>query len=236
MSASPRLDCALRPIADSSSGSRRAAVGARSRWADEALRRFTALDDVSLTLAPGIVPRAARRERRRQEHARQVHHGLLPAPTAGASWSTAPRRPIEQPARRRTDLGIGMVYQHFTLVANMTVAENLVLSRARAAVLIDWSTRARASSRAFMERMPFRLDPRAPVRTLAAGEKQKLEILKQLYLSSRIVILDEPTSVLTPGEADEVLGLLREMTSDGRAQRADDHAQVPRGDERSPTR
>ena len=56
--------------------------------------------------------------------------------------------------------------------------------------------------------MPFRLPLDAPVRALAAGEKQKLEICKQLYLQSRIVILDEPTSVLTPAEADEVLGLL----------------------------
>ena len=68
-----------------------------------------------------------------------------------------------------------------------------------------------------METMPFRLDPTQPVRTLAAGEKQKLEILKQLYLGSTIVILDEPTSVLTPAEADEVLGLLRGMVQDGQA-------------------
>ena len=69
------------------------------------------------------------------------------------------------------------------------------------------------------------------MRTLAAGEKQKLEILKQLYLGSRIVILDEPTSVLTPAEADEVLGLLRGMATGGQAQRPHDLAQVPRGDE-----
>jgi len=56
-----------------------------------------------------------------------------------------------------------------------------------------------------MERMPFRVPLDAPVRSLAAGEKQKVEICKQLYLVSRVVILDEPTSVLTPGEADEVL-------------------------------
>ena len=57
--------------------------------------------------------------------------------------------------------------------------------------------------------VPFRLDLDAPVARLAAGEKQKLEILKQLYLQRRFVILDEPTSVLTPAEADEVLGLLQ---------------------------
>jgi simple sugar transport system ATP-binding protein len=107
-----------------------------------------------------------------------------------------------------------MVYQHFTLVDNMTVAENLVLARRNHPFVFDWAGERDAVEK-FMSQMPFRLDPRRPVRTLAAGEKQKLEILKQLYLGSRIVILDEPTSVLTPAEADDVLGLLRQMASDG---------------------
>ncbi|HYP97551.1 MAG TPA: ABC transporter ATP-binding protein [Polyangiaceae bacterium] len=110
--------------------------------------------------------------------------------------------------------GIGMVYQHFTLVENMTVAENLVLSRADVPALIDWK-KEHAALDAFMAKMPFSISPNRLVRQLAAGEKQKLEILKQLYLGSRIVILDEPTSVLTPDEADNVLGMLRDMTRRG---------------------
>jgi simple sugar transport system ATP-binding protein len=117
--------------------------------------------------------------------------------------------------RDASALGIGMVYQHFTLVDNMTVAENLVLARRDLPFVFDWRAEHQAVGD-FMERMPFSLDPGRPVRTLAAGEKQKLEILKQLYLGSTIVILDEPTSVLTPAEADEVLGLLREMALAGR--------------------
>jgi ABC-type uncharacterized transport system ATPase subunit len=112
-------------------------------------------------------------------------------------------------------LEIGMVYQHFTLVDNMTVAENLVLSRRHHPFLFDWRAEHRDVA-AFMAKMPFRLDPAKPVRTLATGEKQKLEILKQLYLGTKIMILDEPTSVLTPDEADEVLGLVRAMTREGR--------------------
>jgi simple sugar transport system ATP-binding protein len=104
-----------------------------------------------------------------------------------------------------------MVYQHFTLVENMTVAENLVMARAEIPSLIDWKKEER-DIEDFMAGMPFRMPVRKLVRQLAAGEKQKLEILKQLYLGSKIVILDEPTSVLTPQEADDVLGLLREMT------------------------
>jgi len=112
-------------------------------------------------------------------------------------------------------LGIGMVYQHFTLVDNMTVTENMVLSRRQHPFLFDWA-KERQQVKAFMQSMPFRLDPDKPVRMLAAGEKQKLEILKQLYLGSAMMILDEPTSVLTPDEADEVLGLLQTMTRAGK--------------------
>ena len=102
-------------------------------------------------------------------------------------------------------LGVGMVYQHFTLVPALTAAENLVVSRADAPAFIDWR-KERKALEAFLDRMPFRVPLDRPVSGLAAGEKQKLEILKLLYLDQRFLILDEPTSVLTPGEADEILG------------------------------
>ena len=108
-------------------------------------------------------------------------------------------------------LGIGMVYQHFTLATGMSVAENLLLARGTLPAVIRWR-REKEALRAFIATTPFKLDVDTPVGTLAAGEKQKLEILKQLYLRRRFLILDEPTSVLTPGEADDILGLLRQMT------------------------
>ena len=111
-------------------------------------------------------------------------------------------------------LGVGMVYQHFTLVPSLTAAENLVASRADAPAIINWRKERRALE-AFLDRMPFRVPLDRPVSSLAAGEKQKLEILKLLYLDQRFLILDEPTSVLTPGEADEILGLLRGMAHRG---------------------
>ena len=107
-------------------------------------------------------------------------------------------------------LGVGMVYQHFTLVPALTAAENLVVSRADAPAVIEWRKETKALE-AFLDRMPFRVPLDKPVSAMAAGEKQKLEILKLLYLDQRFLILDEPTSVLTPGEADEILGLLRDM-------------------------
>lgn len=110
--------------------------------------------------------------------------------------------------------GIGMVYQHFTLVPSLTAAENLVISRADAPSVIDWQKEKKQLA-AFMDEMPFRVPLDAQVASLSAGEKQKLEILKLLYLDQRFMILDEPTSVLTPGEADEMLGLLRGMAERG---------------------
>ena len=117
--------------------------------------------------------------------------------------------------RQAHRLGLGMVYQHFTLVPGMSVAENLVIGEEALPALIDWKRYA-AKLEAFMASMPFRLALDRPVASLAAGEKQKLEILKQLYLGSRFLILDEPTSVLTPDEADELLGMMRVMADEGR--------------------
>lgn len=111
-------------------------------------------------------------------------------------------------------LGLGMVYQHFTLVPSLTGAENLVISRADAPSVIQWrAERSRLDQ--FLSSMPFKVPLDRPVSRLSAGEKQKLEILKQLYLGSRFLILDEPTSVLTPAEADEVLGHVRALCEAG---------------------
>src|SRR5271166_4324846 len=77
-------------------------------------------------------------------------------------------------------LGVGMVYQHFTLVPALTAAENLVVSRTDAPSIIDWR-KEREELEAFLDRMPFRVPLDKPVSGMAAGEKQKLEILKLLY-------------------------------------------------------
>ena len=111
--------------------------------------------------------------------------------------------------------GIGMVYQHFTLVPSLTVLENLVMAGQVSPGRIDWR-RERAKLETFLKDMPFTVPLDEPVSGLAAGEKQKAEILKQLFLGTRFLILDEPTSVLTPQEADEVLGLIHNMAREGR--------------------
>jgi general nucleoside transport system ATP-binding protein len=120
---------------------------------------------------------------------------------------------IANPVQARA-LGIGMVYQHFTLAPGMTVAENLLLAANDVPLVIDWKAK-RDELKAFLATTPFSLDLDACPSELAAGEKQKLELLKQLYLKPRLLILDEPTSVLTPQEADEVLGHVRSFARSG---------------------
>jgi simple sugar transport system ATP-binding protein len=135
-------------------------------------------------------------------------------PTSGRVLINGQVRHIESP-RDAHKYGIGMVYQHFTSVPAMTVAENLVLSKFESANLINWKQEFE-ELRAFMDNAPFKVPLDGLISQLAAGQKQKLEILKQLYLKSKILILDEPTSVLTPAEADEVLGLIRQQVTEGK--------------------
>src|SRR5258708_1498551 len=102
-------------------------------------------------------------------------------------------------------LGLGMVYQHFTLVPAMTDAENLVLARDDVPAVGAWAKEKRELE-AFLARTPFKVPLNARGSSTSAGERQKCEILKQLYPKRRFLILDEPTSVLTPGQAHEVPG------------------------------
>src|SRR5262249_53555120 len=158
------------------------------------------------------VSRFARRKRRRQIDPRQMHHGIY-TPDRGELLLDGSEVSVRNP-RDAQALGVGMVYQHFTLVPALTAAENLVVSQADAPAFIDWR-KERKSLEAFLDRMPFRAPLDRTMSSLSAGEKQKLEILKLLYLDQRFLILDEPTSVLTPGEAEEILGLLRDMAHRG---------------------
>ena len=173
---------------------------------------FTALDAVSMTLKPGTVHALLGENGAGKSTLVKCVMGFY-HPTSGQVLIDQQQRAIQSPKDAHT-CGIGMVYQHFTSVPAMTVAENLVLARYDQHPIISWKQESE-HLQAFIDQSPFKVDLHTPVAQLAAGEKQKLEILKQLYLKSRILILDEPTSVLTPGEADEVLGLLRSEVVNG---------------------
>jgi simple sugar transport system ATP-binding protein len=173
---------------------------------------FTALDDVSIKVPAGSFHALLGENGAGKSTLVKCIMGFY-HPTAGQILVDGREARIDSP-RDAGALGLGMVYQHFTLVPSLTGAENLVISRQSVPSVIDWG-RERKALAAFMQTMPFKLPLEVPVRDLSAGEKQKLEIVKQLYLGRHFLVLDEPTSVLTPGEAEEVLGLVRGMTESG---------------------
>ena len=112
--------------------------------------------------------------------------------------------------------GIGMVHQHFMLIPVMTVAENIVLATepTHAGVLLDYraaNKRVAELSRSFN----FAIDPGARVESITVGQQQRVEILKALYRAADILILDEPTAVLTPQEARELFEILKTLTNEG---------------------
>ncbi len=160
---------------------------------------FTALDHVSIDIPAGQFHVLLGENGAGKSTLVKCIMGYYP-PDEGSLRVNGREIKVRNPREARA-LGIGMVYQQFTLVPSLTGAENLVISRADAPAIIDWAKEKRGLA-SFMERMPFRVPLNVPVATLAAGERQKLEILKLLYLDQHFLILDEPTSVLTPGEAD----------------------------------
>jgi simple sugar transport system ATP-binding protein len=172
-----------------------------------------ALSDVSLTLAPGKFHALLGENGAGKSTLVKCIMGTYRADTGSVRIRDHDVE-IKNP-RQAHALGIGMVYQHFTLVDNMTVVENLVMAQEHVPAVINWKAETQRLA-AFMDTMPFRVKPTALVRHLSAGEKQKTEILKQLYLRRKVLILDEPTSVLTPQEADEVLGMVRGLCTAGR--------------------
>jgi ABC-type uncharacterized transport system ATPase subunit len=173
---------------------------------------FVALDDVSISVPAGSFHALLGENGAGKSTLVKCLVGYYRA-DAGAVVVNRRERDIRSPQDAHA-LGIGMVYQHFTLVPSMTVAENLVMSRDDVPLVVNWR-RERERLDVFMRTVPFKVRLDVPVSSLAAGEKQKVEILKQLYLRRRFTILDEPTSVLTPQEADEVLGMLKNMARAG---------------------
>jgi general nucleoside transport system ATP-binding protein len=118
--------------------------------------------------------------------------------------------------REAIDRGIGMVHQHFMLIPVMTVAENIVLASEprRGGVLLDYdaaATRVRELSRAFQ----FAVDPEQKVENITVGQQQRVEIMKALFRNADILILDEPTAVLTPQEATELFKILETLKREG---------------------
>src|SRR5215212_737272 len=112
--------------------------------------------------------------------------------------------------------GLGMVHQHFTLVPSQTVTENILLGLDQPRFLLH-ERRSEREVAALAERFGMRVDPDARIWQLSVGEQQRVEILKLLYRGARILIMDEPTAVLAPHEAEDLFATLRSMTAEGRS-------------------
>ncbi|KQQ84738.1 ABC transporter ATP-binding protein [Aureimonas sp. Leaf324] len=112
--------------------------------------------------------------------------------------------------------GIGMVHQHFMLVEPFTVLENIMLGAEQSGLLSPGIRRARAELLRLEKEHGLAIDPDAVVETLPVGLQQRVEILKALYRGAEILILDEPTGVLTPAEADQLFAVLRQLRAEGK--------------------
>jgi len=126
-------------------------------------------------------------------------------------------RPVEiDSPHKAIELGIGMVHQHFMLIPVMTVAENIALASepTKAGILLDTAA-AERRVRDLAEQFKFHIDPHARVQDITVGQQQRVEILKALYRGADILILDEPTAVLTPQEALELFEILKRLVAEG---------------------
>jgi len=144
----------------------------------------------------------------------KILSGLLP-PTSGRVVS--PRGPVRfSSPREALDFGIGMVHQHFALVGPFTAAENVALSHERPFARLQLA-KATERLQALMEESGLHVPLDVPIEKLAVGEQQRVEILKVLSRDVDLLILDEPTSVLTPLEVDELFNLLRRLRGEGKS-------------------
>ena len=172
---------------------------------------FVANDRVDLDLARGEIHALLGENGAGKSTLVKILYGLL-SPTEGEIlWQGAPVV-LPSPNAARA-LGIGMVFQHFSLFDNLTVAENIALALPKTERLETLPDRIAEISRAY----GFSLEPSRPVYSLSAGERQRIEIARCLLQDPKALILDEPTSVLTPQEAERLFETLQRLKAEGRA-------------------
>ena len=167
-------------------------------------------DDISLSIKNGEVFALVGENGAGKSTLMNILYGIN-TPTAGTLYVRGEKVTTFSP-KAAIDRGIGMVHQHFMLVPSFTVAQNIVLGREpkSAAVLFD-NRKAEKLTRELVEEYGLEVDPSAEVRDISVGLQQRVEILKTLYRGADILILDEPTAVLTPQETDELFEVIRRI-------------------------
>ena len=169
-------------------------------------------DDVTIDLRKGEVHALIGENGAGKSTLMRVLYGLYP-PDGGTIRVKGEVVKIASP-RDAISLGIGMVHQHFVLVDPFTVAENIILGDEGGAILHTEDAELQVAQLA--DAYGFHIEPAAPVEDLSVGEEQRVEILKALYRGVDILILDEPTAVLTPAETQELFENLRKLRDDGK--------------------
>ncbi len=167
-------------------------------------------DDVSLEIKKGEVFALVGENGAGKSTLMNILYGIN-TPTNGEVYVKGRRIEHFSP-KAAIERGVGMVHQHFMLVPSFTVAQNIVLSREprRLGVFFD-NAMAERETRGLVEEYGLEVDPAATVRDISVGLQQRVEILKTLYRGADILILDEPTAVLTPQETDELFDVIRRI-------------------------
>ncbi|MFO1049374.1 MAG: ABC transporter ATP-binding protein [Geminicoccaceae bacterium] len=165
--------------------------------------------DVAFSVAPGEIHALLGENGAGKSTLVKIIYGVLHADEGEMLWDGKPVRVADPKAARA--LGIGMVFQHFSLFEAMTVLENVALGVDGVTDMKALAARVREVSHAY----GLPLDPEREVHTLSVGERQRIEIVRCLLQSPRLLIMDEPTSVLTPQEVDKLFETLRQLAAEG---------------------
>ena len=171
-------------------------------------------EDVSLTVHKGTIHAIVGENGAGKSTAMKIVYGFFNPDEGEILFAGKPvtiRNPHDAIALR-----IGMVHQHFMLVDNMTVAENIILgAETGSAASLDLD-KANAAIRKLSDDLRLNIDPQALIEDLSVGQQQRVELLKALYRNADLLILDEPTAVLSPQEVEEFFGILRRMREQGK--------------------
>jgi len=171
-------------------------------------------DHVDIVVKPGTIHAIVGENGAGKSTAMRIAYGFY-TPDSGEIVVDGQVRDIKSP-HDAIALGIGMVHQHFMLVETMTVAENIVLgAEPGSAVGLDLKSVA-SQIRQLSEEFKLAVNPNEPIEHLSVGQQQRVELLKALYRHAKLLILDEPTAVLTPLEVEEFFVILRRMREQGK--------------------
>jgi simple sugar transport system ATP-binding protein len=171
-------------------------------------------DRVNIAVADGTIHAIVGENGAGKSTAMRIAYGFYKADSGDILIDGQPRR-LSSP-HDAIALGLGMVHQHFMLVDTMTVAENIILGEEPGSALSLDLPAAATRIRALSAEFGLSVDPDALIENLSVGQQQRVELLKALYRNAQVLILDEPTAVLTPQEVEEFFAILRRMRAQGK--------------------